>query len=115
MQETWTFDFPSKVIAGTLLTELLKEKTNELGIFLSYYFKKDGAVAENVRLEELPTFLSETSGWLILNFDLIYFNACLNIHEQEKENMKVTFELDPKSEKLILTGPYWPSREMDEI
>ncbi|MFC3414578.1 hypothetical protein [Algoriphagus hitonicola] len=115
MQETWTFDLQTNDISDAFLSEMLKEKKNELGIFLSYYFKKDGAVAENVGLATQPTFLSETSGWLMLNFDLIYFNACLNIHEQEKEKMKVTFEVDRKTGKLILTGPYWPSREMDEI
>jgi hypothetical protein len=29
--------------------------------------------------------------------------------------MKLTFEIDFENEKLKLIGPYWPSREMDEI
>ncbi|WP_297337374.1 hypothetical protein [Algoriphagus sp.] len=115
MQETWTFDLQTSQISDTSLFDVLKTKKNELGIFLSYYFKKDGAVAENVVLDRLPTFLSQTSGFFHLHFDLIFFNACLNIHEQEKEEMKITFELDRKAKTIILTGPYWPSREMDEI
>jgi hypothetical protein len=52
---------------------------------------------------------------MILNFDLVHFNACLAIHEQAREEMKITFEIDQEHEKLKLIGAYWPSREMDEI
>ncbi|MFN3759320.1 MAG: hypothetical protein ACK4SF_08900 [Algoriphagus aquaeductus] len=115
MQETWTFDFSPTSNTKEELEELLAEKEQELGIFLSYYYKKEGAVTEKVKLKSDPEFESTTSGFLVLDFDLVHFNACLAIHEQVWEEMKIKFEIDGHSQKLILTGPYWPERGMDEI
>lgn len=115
MQETWTFDFPPTLNPKEDLKILLAEKERELGIFLSYYYKKEGAVAEKVILKYGPEFESKTTGTLILDFDLVHFNACLAIHEQAREEMKIRFEIDEANQKIKLTGPYWPSREMDEI
>lgn len=115
MQETWTFDFPPTLNPKEDLKILLAEKKRELGIFLSYYYKKEGAVTEKVKLKSEPEFESKTKGTLVLDFDLVHFNACLAIHEQAREEMKIKFEIDGHSRKLILTGPYWPERGMDEI
>jgi hypothetical protein len=115
MQETWTFDFSPTSNTKEELEELLAEKEQELGIFLSYYYKKEGAVTEKVKLKSGPEFDSKTTGSMILDFDLVHFNACLAIHEQVREEMKIKFEIDGHSQKLILTGPYWPERGMDEI
>lgn len=115
MQESWTFDFPNTSEPSAQLDLLLKENAKELGIFLSYYYKKEGAVAEKVSLKTKPEFKTQTSGAFTLVFDLVHFNACLAIHEQAREEMTVTFEISPESEKIKLTGAYWPSREMDEI
>jgi hypothetical protein len=115
MQETWIFDFPSMQNPERDLELLLSQKEKDLGIFLSYYYKKEGAVAEKVRLKSGPDFKSKTAGSLILSFDLVHFNACLAIHEQAREEMKITFELDARNEKVKLTGAYWPERGMDEI
>lgn len=51
----------------------------------------------------------------MLDFDLVYFNTCLNIHEQKRDEMPIQFEFDPLFQNLTLIGPYWPEREMDEI
>ena len=115
MQETWTFDFLPTQNAKSDLRTLLSQKEKELGIFLSYYYKKDGAVAEKVKLKSGPEFESNTTGWLVLDFDLVYFNACLDINEQAREEMKITFEIDETNQKVKFTGAFWPSREMDEI
>lgn len=115
MQETWTFDFPFSQNPKEDLEKLLVEKERELGIFLSYYYKKEGAVSENVKLKLGPEFESNTMGSMVLDFDLVHFNACLAIHEQIREEMKIRFEIDPKAQKIKLIGAYWPSREMDEI
>jgi hypothetical protein len=115
MQETWTLAFPKTDFPEIQLNEVLYEKEKELGIFLSYYYKKEGAITENVMLKSGPEFESKTTGSMILNFDLVHFNACLAIHEQAREEMKITFEINQEEEKLKLIGAYWPSREMDEI
>ncbi|MFL0684402.1 hypothetical protein CLV31_107202 [Algoriphagus aquaeductus] len=115
MQETWTFDFSPTSNTKEELEELLAEKEQELGIFLSYYYKKEGAVTEKVKLKSDPEFESITTGSMVLDFELVHFNACLAIHEQAREEMKIKFEIDGHSQKLILTGPYWPERGMDEI
>ena len=115
MQETWSFDFPNTNSASEQLIQTLENQEKELGIFLSYYFKKEGAVAEKVRLKDEPEFTGALSGKLVLDFDLVHFNACLAIHEQKRDELKLTFEIDPSNEKLKLVGPYWPERGVDEI
>lgn len=115
MQETWTFEFPSSQNTEDDLVSLLSEKELELGIFLSYYYKKEGAVTEKVKLKSGPEFKSKTSGSIVLDFDLVHFNACLAIHEQAREEMKIRFEIDPINQKIKLIGAYWPERGMDEI
>lgn len=115
MQESWTFDFPFSQNPKEDLVRLLAEKEQELGIFLSYYYKKEGAVTEKVKLKSEPEFESKNTGSLILDFDLVHFNACLAIHEQIREEMKIKFKIDETNQKIKLIGPYWPSREMDEI
>ena len=115
MQESWSFDFPKTDKSSDQLIETLDKEQKELGIFLSYYYKKEGALAEKVELKDKPRFKDELNGELVLNFDLVHFNACLAIHEQKREEIKIIFEIDPISEKLKLTGPYWPERGMDEI
>lgn len=115
MQETWAFDFVPTPNPKEDLVKLLAAKEHELGIFLSYYYKKEGAVTEKVMLKSGPEFESINTGSMVLDFDLVHFNACLAIHEQAREEMKVSFELDEPNQKVKLIGPYWPSREMDEI
>lgn len=115
MQESWTFDFPNTDFPENELKAILQEKEKDLGIFLSYYFKRDGAVTEKVKLKGSPQFSSATTGKLTLNFDLVHFNACLAIHEKAREEMKLSFEIDEENQKIVLTGPYWPERGLDEI
>ena len=114
MQETWTFDYSSPMDSEAL-SDFLKTKSKDLGIFLSYYYKKEGAVAEKVELKGNPKFTDTKSGKLKLAFELVFFNACLAINEQEKEEMEITFEIDSPNQKLELKGAYWPERGMDEI
>jgi hypothetical protein len=115
MQESWTLDFPNTAFPENELIAILQEKEKELGIFLSFYFKIDGAVTENVKLKGSPQFTSATTGKLTLDFDLVHFNACLAIHEKARDEMEMTFEIDETIQKVKLIGAYWPSREMDEI
>jgi hypothetical protein len=118
MQETWRFDLPQlfqNKKPENQIQEILIGNQKDLGIFLSYYYKKEGAVSENVQLSGPISFSEDFKGSFLVEFDLIYYNACLNIHEQNKEKMKIHFNLDQESNQLILTGPYWPEREMDEI
>lgn len=118
MQETWKFDISRSEGDGSLdrlIQETLLKNKKDLGVFLSYYYKKEGALTENVRVNGPINFLNECKGDFLVDFELIHFNACLNIHEQNREKMKIQFEIDLDSNQLILTGPYWPEREMDEI
>ena len=82
---------------------------------LSYYFKKEGAITEKVKLKGEILFAESTKGKLTLDFNLVHFNACLNIHEQKRDEMPIQFEFDPLFQNLTLIGPYWPEREKDEI
>jgi len=114
MQETWTLTLPkSKKPTEEEIKQVLTENEKDLGIFLSYYFKKEGALAEKVNLGSEISFKDEASGEFELEFDLVHHNICLAIHDQKRDQMKITFEIE--NDKLNLRGPYWPEREMDEI
>jgi len=99
MQESWAFDFVPTPNPKEDLVKLLTVKEQELGIFLSYYYKKEGAVTEKVKLKTGPEFESNSTGSMVLDFDLVHFNACLAIHEQAREEMKVRFEIDESNQK----------------
>jgi len=114
MQETWTFDYSDSLDLKEL-SDFLIARSKDLGIFLSYYYKREGALAENVDIKTNLIFETQTSGNFTLEFDLIHFNACLAIDEKERSEMKIKFELNPDTNQLILTGAYWPERGMDEI
>ena len=116
MQENWTFIIGEETLDNEMaIHDFLEKRKKELGIFLSFYFKKDGAVAENVRVIKTLLLDGKKSGNLTLLFDVVYFNACLAIHEQEQDKMVLKFKLDSENKKFDLIGPYWPEREMDEI
>jgi hypothetical protein len=110
MQEKWTFKFDEENIEN-----LLSKEARDLGIFLSYYFKKEGAVAEKVSLKGQVEFQTKVSGNLVLEFDLVHFNACLAIHEQKRDQIKVNFLIDEINREMTLIGPFWPERDGDEI
>ena len=116
MQETWIFKLESgKIIKEPELKILLEKEQKELGIFLSYYFKKEGALAENVRLKDNINFLDENKGKLELDFDLVHFNACLNIHDTKRDDIQINFEISKDKNEIKLIGPFFPERGMDEI
>ncbi|MDO9553928.1 hypothetical protein [Rhodonellum sp.] len=118
MQESWKFDTSGSEKIDDLkdtITETLSNNVLEMGIFLSYYYKKEGAVVENVKQIGNIELTDSLKGKLTVGFDLIYFNACLNINEQGKEKMDIEFEFDKDIRELKLIGPYWPERGMDEI
>lgn len=116
MQETWLFKIEQNHSSlENLIQDVLEKERKDLGIFLSYYFKREGAVTENVALRGEIDFTSELQGNFILDFDLVHFNACLNIHDTKRDEIKVDFELSIDMKELKLIGPYFPERGMDEI
>ncbi|GAB4107737.1 hypothetical protein GCM10028791_01840 [Echinicola sediminis] len=121
MQESWKFNLSEDIRLDEKedlkhkIKTALKAQQKELGIFLSYYYKADGAVVEEVEVEDFIELNSSGSGKVLLSFRLIFYNACLNIHEKEKDKMELEFSIDKKEKKLQLTGPFVPERGMDEI
>jgi hypothetical protein len=115
MQESWTFDFPFNTPSSEAWSWLIQTQQRDLGIFLSYYFKRQGAVVEKVQLKTVPQLDSQNSGTLCLSFELVYFNACQDLHETQAEEMKLSFQFDAAKKTLNLVGAYWSSREPDEI
>jgi hypothetical protein len=122
MQHEWLLDLDELEVKtmskNTLEKEIRKavqENTQTLGIFLSYYTRIDGAIAENVQLGGSVAFDNDLSGSFILDFDKVFHNACLNIHEQEKDKLKIEFRVLPGDAKINLTGPFWPERMTDDI
>jgi hypothetical protein len=117
MQETWKFgdiDFGQVGDPPTAegFSRLIGDRSREMGIFLSYYYRSERAVVENVSLTSLQV-CSPQVGRLLVRFSLVYFNACLNIHEEGHETMELGYQAVPEKNELILTGPFWPEREPD--
>lgn len=118
MQESWKFDISGREENENMedtITETLSRNALEMGIFLSYYYRKEGAVVENVKQVGKTEFSESLKGKISVVFNLIHYNACLNIHEQGSEKMVIDFKLDRDNRELNLIGPYWPERGMDEI
>ena len=115
MQEFWTFDFPFDRLSSEAWSWLIQTKQRDLGIFLSYYYKRQGAVVEKVKLITIPQLDSPYSVTLSLGFEVVYFNACQDLHETQAEVMNLSYQFDAAKKTLILVGAYWPSREPDEI
>lgn len=115
MQESWTFDFPFDSPSSEAWSWLIQTQQRDLGIFLSYYYKRQGAVVEKVQLKTAPQLDSQDSGTLSLGFEVVYFNACQDLHETQAEEMKLSFQFDAAKKTLNLVGAFWPSREPDEI
>lgn len=86
-----------------------------MGIFLSYYYRKDGAVVEDVRLVLPNSELTENTGSIAVSFQLVHFNACLNIHDSNSEKLLLSYKLSGDGTELSLTGPYWPEKDPDEL
>uniref|UniRef100_UPI0040477894 hypothetical protein n=1 Tax=Algoriphagus sp. TaxID=1872435 RepID=UPI0040477894 len=115
MQESWTFDYPFETPSSEAWSWFIQTQQRDLGIFLSYYYKRQGAVVEKVQLKTSPQLDSQSSGTLCLGFELVYFNACQDLHETQSDEMKLNFQFDADKKILNLDGPYWTVREMDEI
>jgi len=115
MQESWNFELPNSTTLQDGLEAVMLLKQIELGIFLSYYYKKGGAVVEKVSQASELRFTSPLSGTLRVTFDLIYFNACRDIHQQERGEMELQVTWDEEKRILRLKGEYWPTRDGDEI
>jgi hypothetical protein len=118
MQHTWILELKEdheELDDKQLITRVFQKEKKDMGIFLSYYFRKQGAVAEEPEIFNDIQASAAGIGWFEVGFRLVFFNACLNIHEQEKDKMQIRFKIDRNSGVVELTGPYWPEREMDEI
>jgi len=115
MQESWSFELPKCTTLPEGLEVVMQLKQIELGIFLSYYYKKGGAVVEKVSQDSEIQFTSPFSGTLTVGFVLIYFNACRDIHQQERGEMELQVHWDEEKRVLRLQGEYWPTRDGDEI
>ena len=102
MQESWSFELPNCPTLPEGLEAVMQLKQIELGIFLSYYYKKEGAVVENVSQASETKFTSPISGSLTIAFDLIYFNACRDIHQQERGEMELQVNWDEEKRTLSL-------------
>lgn len=116
MQHTWNFPLdPAHTSLEEAIKSSLSSQQKELEIFLSLYTKSDGAVAEQAVYEALIDQASARTGRLVVSLHKVYYNACLNIHETDKEKMTLAFQLNEQKNLLQLSGPEIEERGMDEI
>jgi hypothetical protein len=85
----------------------------EIRIHLSYHFKKDGFIVENVELSKVEFNEINGSGLLFINYDQVYFNSCLNIDTSNKDTLQLKFEWN--SGNISIYPPIRFNRESDEI
>ncbi len=121
IQEIWELDLKGCQIKAynqgfiASFKQVLEHNEKELGIFLSYYYKGEGGLVEEVKFMDPLSLSSPISGHFMVSYKVIYYNACWDIHQENREEMLLFFDLQTKQNKLILTGPLWPEREPDEI
>ncbi|WP_215226162.1 hypothetical protein [Echinicola shivajiensis] len=116
MQESWKFKLNNTHSdPKNLIGETIAKEQKEWGIFISLYAKLDGAIAEDISLEEIKSIGTDLSGTVILAFNKIYYNACLNIHEQDKDKIKLDYQIDTEKDEIVFIGPMIPERGMDDI
>lgn len=121
MQESIQFQLPinndnwkNEDLQSSLI-QLLKRNKKEMGIMLSYYYKDEGGLVEEVNLEGGITMTSPTSGFFQVRFEVVYFNACLDIHHLNQDFMILHMDFNPDTNKIKIIGPLYPEREPDEI
>jgi hypothetical protein len=95
--------------------QLLDGYKKDLGIFLSYYYKDTGGLVEDVKLDSKLTFTSPTTGYFKVSFNVVHFNACLDINQLNRDCMVLHMNLISDTNKIKISGPLWPEREPDEI
>lgn len=121
MQESCQFQFPLKIGKWNKeefqasIIQLLEQYKKDLGILLSYYYNEAGGLVEEVKLDSEITLTSPTSGYFRVSFDVVHFNACLDIHQLNKDFMILHMDLISDTNNLKISGPIWPEREPDEI
>jgi hypothetical protein len=91
----------------------MKTFLRELRIHLSYHFRKDGFIVENVELSKVEYNESNGCGWLFINYDQVYFNSCLNINDMNQESIQLKFVWN--SEIISIYPPVIFERDCDEI
>jgi len=121
MQEFWEFDIdqpldnPSDPSYAQIIRELVEQKARDMGIYLSYYYKGEGGLVEKVEWADGLHLENPLVGSFKVSYDIVYFNACLDINSASRNEMRISFVLDEARRKLKLNGPYWPERGLDEI
>lgn len=121
MQEFWEFDVHQPLedlnepLGSGIIKELVEKNAKDMAIYLSYYYRGEGGLVENVEWADNLYFENATSGNFKVRFDIVYFNACLDIHTGNKNDMLIFFNLNTAKGKLRLNGPHWPERGPDEI
>src|SRR5690554_5131298 len=121
MQEFWEFDVDQPIndrsgpLNAELIKELVKKNTKDMAIYLSYYYRGEGGLVEQVEWADELYFENPSSGNFKVTYDVVYFNACLDIHTGNKNDMLISFHLDKVQGKLRLSGPHWPERGPDEL
>lgn len=95
--------------------QLLDSHKKELAICLSYYYKSEGGLVEDLRLDGNLTVTSPTTGYFQVSFNVVHFNACLDIHQLNKDFLVLHMNLMADTNKIKISGPLWPERDPDEI
>ncbi|MCH7409425.1 hypothetical protein MM239_08470 [Belliella sp. DSM 111904] len=116
MQEIWTFEINNKSEFESnedLIKKQVEINQKELGIMLSYYYKPQGAVVEQVKFISTIVSKADNTAKIILGFVVVHFNACLNIHDQNQERIEMTVKVTEN--EITFRGPEILERGMDEI
>ncbi|MCH7400253.1 hypothetical protein ACFOUP_07175 [Belliella kenyensis] len=116
MQEVWTFGIDPKEEFKTnedLIKKQVELNQKELGIMLSYYYKSQGAVVEQVKFISTMASMEDNTAKVMLGFAVIHFNACLNIHDQKQERIEIQVKV--VENEITFIGPEIMERGMDEI
>ncbi|HLU90533.1 MAG TPA: hypothetical protein VKZ51_11920 [Cyclobacteriaceae bacterium] len=99
----------------SILEKAIVAQQTTLGMMLSYLYRDQGGVVENVHQVGEIKFETPTSGSIRVAFDVVVFNACWDTHGTDPEIMILHFNLDEDAGSVKLYSPSWPERGQDEI
>lgn len=118
----WTGPFPDVMVINsftnweaTLVTVIHRHEPHLKTFLGAYYYEGKGAV-EQIQLKKGSLVqVDENSGIFSVNYTVYYHAGCSDVSYTDRQEMKITFEIDFGRKAMKLAGERIPLRAPDEF
>ncbi len=101
--------------AKELLCQFLNANLYDIhDMLFSYHYAKRERVYDII-IEKSDIIYSEGKGYFTVKYMIGFFNACADLNFNDKEKMKITYNIDFVKDEIVLKGEYIPEEEQHEI